>query len=91
MAAEVMITDVIEIDCFGNSRHLVDITQEAIQIKVIADAVLITLEVGHIHWIKTDQRGPQVNSGLRLLIRCALFMPDAACTPYPAYKIMLNQ
>ncbi len=29
--------------------------------------------------------------GFRLLIRCALFMPDAACTPYPAYKIMLNQ
>ncbi len=27
MAAEVMITDVIEIDCFGNSRHLVDIAQ----------------------------------------------------------------
>ena len=63
MAAEVMITDVIEIDCFGNSRHLVDIAQEAIQIQVIADAVLITLEVGHIHWIKTDQRGPQANIG----------------------------
>ena len=58
----VMITDG-QIDCFGNSRHLVDIAPEAIQIKVIADAVLITLEVGHIHWIKTDQRGPQANIG----------------------------
>ncbi len=38
MAAEVMITDVIEIDSFGYSRHLVDIAQEAIQIQVIADA-----------------------------------------------------
>ncbi|ENG71694.1 putative 4-phosphopantetheinyl transferase EntD [Escherichia coli p0305293.4] len=28
---------------------------------------------------------------IRLLTTCALFMPDAACTPYPAYKIMLNQ
>ena len=45
MAAEVMITDVIEIDSFGDPRHLVDIAQEAIQIQVIADAVLITLEV----------------------------------------------
>ena len=36
---------------------------EAIQIKVIADAVLITLEVGHIHWIKTHQRSPQANIG----------------------------
>ena len=63
MAAEVMITDVIEIDCFGNYRHLVDIAQETIQIQVIADAVLITLEVGHIHWIKTHQRGPQANIG----------------------------
>ena len=63
MAAEVMITDMIEIDCFGDPRHLVDIAQKTVQIQVIADAVLITLEVGHIHWIKTDQRGPQANIG----------------------------
>lgn len=63
MAAEVMITDVIEIDCFGDPRHLVDIAQKTVQIQVIADAVLITLEVGHIHRIKTDQRGPQANIG----------------------------
>lgn len=63
MAAEVMITDVIEIDSFGDPRHLVDIAQEAIQIQVIADAVLITLEVGHIHWIKTHQRSLQANIG----------------------------
>lgn len=51
MAAEVMITDVIEIDCFGqfpaSGRY-----RAGSQIQVIADAVLITLEVGHIHWIK---------------------------------------
>lgn len=52
MAAEVMITDMIEIDCFGDPRHLVDIAQKTVQIQVIADAVLITLEVGHIHRIK---------------------------------------
>ena len=63
MAAEVMITDVIEIDSFGDPRHLVDIAQKTVQIQVIADAVLITLEVGHIHGIKTDQRGPQANIG----------------------------
>lgn len=63
MAAGVMTTDVIEIDCFGNSRHLVGIAQEAIQIQVIADAVPITLEVGRIHWVKTHQRGPQTNIG----------------------------
>ena len=63
MAAEVVITDVIEIDSFGNPRHLVDIAQETIQIQVIADAVLITLEVGDIHRIKTHQRGPQANIG----------------------------
>ncbi|OKV71038.1 4-phosphopantetheinyl transferase EntD [Escherichia coli] len=28
---------------------------------------------------------------LRLLTTCALFMPDAALTPYPAYKIVQNQ
>ncbi|AQV33096.1 4-phosphopantetheinyl transferase EntD [Escherichia coli] len=27
----------------------------------------------------------------QLLTKCALFMPDAAQTPYPAYKIMLIQ
>ncbi len=43
MAAEVMITDMIEIDCFGDPRHLVDIAQKTVQIQVIADAVLITL------------------------------------------------
>lgn len=53
MAAEVMITDMIEIDCFGDPRHLVDIAQKTVQIQVIADAVLITLEVGHIHRIKS--------------------------------------
>ena len=63
MAAEVMITDMIEIDCFGDPRHLVDIAQKTLQIQVIADAVLITLEVGHIHWIKTNQRGPQAKIG----------------------------
>lgn len=63
MAAEVMITDMIEIDCFGDPRHLVDIAQKTVQIQVIADAVLITLEVGHIHRIKTHQRSPQANIG----------------------------
>ncbi|WP_165383329.1 MULTISPECIES: hypothetical protein [unclassified Escherichia] len=27
----------------------------------------------------------------RLLTKCALFMPDAALTPYPAYKIVQTQ
>ena len=27
----------------------------------------------------------------RLLTKCALFMPDAALTPYPAYKIVQIQ
>ncbi|OKV40207.1 hypothetical protein AWP67_27725 [Escherichia coli] len=27
----------------------------------------------------------------RLLTKCALFMPDAALTPYPAYKILQIQ
>lgn len=63
MAAEVVITDVIKIDSFGNPRHLVDIAQEAVQIQVIADAVLITFEVGDIHRIKTHQRGSQANIG----------------------------
>ena len=63
MTAEVMITDVSEIDGFGNPRHLVDISQETIQVQEIADAVLITLEEGDIHRIKTHQRGPQANIG----------------------------
>ncbi len=70
MAAEVVITDMIEIDSFGNPRHLVDIAQEAVQVQVIADAVLIALEVGDIHRIKTDQCGPQANIGFGELVTC---------------------
>lgn len=68
MVVEVMIMDVIEIDCFGNFWYLVDIVQEVIQIKVIVDVVFIIFEVGYIYWIKMDQCGLQVNIGFGQLV-----------------------
>ena len=61
MATEVVITDVIEIDGFRNARYLVDVAQETVQVQIIANPVFVALEMGHIHGIKTYQRGPQAN------------------------------
>ena len=38
--------------------------QETVQVQVIADAMLVALEVGDINRIKAHQRGPQANIGL---------------------------
>ncbi len=64
VTTEVMIADVIEVDGFCDTRHLVDITQETVQIQIVANPVFVALEVGYIHGIKTHQRGPQTNIGL---------------------------
>ena len=68
VATEVVGADMVEVDGFRNARHLVDIAQEAVQVQVIADAVLIALEVGHIDRIEADKRRPQANIGFGQLI-----------------------
>ena len=64
VATEVVIADMIEIDGFRNTRHLVDITQETVQVQIVANPVFVALEMGDIHGIKAYQRGPQANVGL---------------------------
>lgn len=63
MAAGVMTTDMIEIDCPGGPWHLVDIVQKTAQTQVIVDAMFIMLEVGHTYRIKTYRRSSQANVG----------------------------
>lgn len=68
MVVEVMIMDMIEIDCFGDSWYLVDIVQKIVQIQVIVDVVFIIFEVGYIYWIKMYQCSLQVNIGFGQLV-----------------------
>lgn len=58
----------VKIDRFGNSRHLVDVAQETIQVQIIADAVFVTLKVGDIDRIKANQRRPQADIRFRQTI-----------------------
>ncbi len=60
--------DMVEVDRVGNTRHLVDVTQETMQVQVIADAVLVALKVGDIDRIEANQRGPQANVRFRQAI-----------------------
>jgi len=68
VAAEIVGADMVEVDRFGDTRHLVDIAQETIQVQIIADAVFITLKVGDVHRIKTHQRRPQADISFRQLV-----------------------
>jgi hypothetical protein len=58
VVAIVVGADMTKIDRFSNARHLVDITQEPIQVQIVADTMFIALKVGDVDRIKTDQRGP---------------------------------
>ncbi len=68
VAAEIVGADMVKIDRFGNSRHLVDVAQETIQVQIIADAVFVTLKVGDIDRIKANQRRPQADIRFRQTI-----------------------
>lgn len=65
MAAEIVGANMVKIDRLRNPRHLVDVAQETVQVQVVADAMFVALEVGDIHRIKADQRGPQADVRLR--------------------------
>ncbi len=40
------------------------------QVQIIADAVFVALEVGDVHRIEADKRGPQADIGFSELVAC---------------------
>lgn len=63
VAAVVVVANVRQADRLGDARHLVDVAQETVQVQVVADAVFVALEVGDVHRIEANQRGPQTQIG----------------------------
>ena len=61
VAAIVVGTNMVKIDRFRDAWHLVDIPQEAIEVEIVANAMLIALKVGHVYRIETYKRCPQAN------------------------------
>ncbi len=64
MAAIVVVADVGKIHRLRNTRYLVDIAQETIQIGVIADTAFVALKVGYVDRVETHEGSPQTNIGL---------------------------
>lgn len=44
MATEIVVMDMFKINGFSNARNLIDIAQETIQIRVVADSVFVAFE-----------------------------------------------
>ncbi len=65
MAAVIVVTDMRKTHRLGDTRHLVDVAQETVQIEVIADAPFIAFKMGHIYRVEAYQRCPQANVGFR--------------------------
>ena len=61
MTAEIVGANMVKIDRLRNTRHLIDVAQKTVQVQIIADAMLVALEVGDIHRIEADQRRPQAD------------------------------
>lgn len=78
MTTIVVGADVTKIDGFGDTVHLINITQETVQIQVIADAVFIAFKVGDIHRIEAHQRRPQADIGFcqRIARQIAMLSKD---------------
>ncbi|MNP35697.1 hypothetical protein D3C76_1290420 [compost metagenome] len=68
VAAVIVVTDVVKIDRLRNSRHLIDVAQETVQVEVIADPAFVALKVGHVNRIEANQSGPQANIGFGQLV-----------------------
>lgn len=65
MAAVIVVTDMRKTHRLGDTRHLVDVAQETVQIEVITDAPFIAFKMGHIYRVEAYQRCPQANVGFR--------------------------
>ena len=68
VAAIIVVTDMGKIHGFTNARHLVDIAQEAVKVRIIADPVAIAFEMRNVHRVKSHQRGPQAKIGFGQLV-----------------------
>ena len=50
----IMATDMLQIDCISNPRHLINLAQEAIQIRIINNTPVVAFEMRDINIIETD-------------------------------------
>ena len=54
-----MTLDMIDADCFGDSRLLIKIEQVTLQVRVIDDASQVAFEMAVINHVEPDQRAKQ--------------------------------
>ena len=85
MTAVVVRLDVVDVDGRGNSRHLVEISYVAPQVRVVGQPANVALEVTDIHWVEAHQRGKEApvcfgNSVARqVAARCESFFNLVEC------------
>ena len=65
MAAVIVVTNMRKTHRLRDTRHLVDVAQETVQIEVITDAPFIAFKMGHIYRVEAYQRCPEANVGFR--------------------------
>ena len=68
MAAVIVVTNMRKTHRLRDTRHLVDVAQETVEIEIIADASFVAFKMGHIHRVEAYQRRPQANIRFRQLI-----------------------
>lgn len=61
MAAKIVVSNVIKVHCFSNTRKLINIAHKTIDIHIITNTLPVTFKVRDVNAVETNERCPQAN------------------------------
>eukprot|EP00053_Salpingoeca_punica_P011092 m.99305 g.99305 ORF g.99305 m.99305 type:complete len:314 (+) comp15584_c0_seq2:134-1075(+) len=79
VALKVVVLDVRKVDRRLDTRHLVDLLQVVVHVRVVDDAAQVCLEVQHVDGVEADERGEEPDVGLGHLGACQVALAGQDC------------